>query len=343
MIRQGFGRRLSAVALAGLVSAFLVACQSNAGKIGEASISIEPYSKVEFNTEQVQQGDIRSSIELELKLDDYTSKNYSVKQSDYKVQEVYVKDGDHVSAGDVMIQFVAEDVEKMIDQYTEQKEKDELSIEHYNRLAELDSGADYSSEIQAAKEDMELADTYITEQNERMKEYQVIAEKDGTVTYVNQNLQYGYCTAETTLITVDSGSSDYVAETSDSYEFEIGTTYDARLDEAVFSMTLTACDKYVSDATGQEVTKLTFTPAEELVGVSEKAKLSMTIEKPVVKNVVYVNKNAVIEGSDGNKYVYTVDENGYRSAVKVTTGDTVDDYTLIQSGLEAGERVVINR
>ena len=68
----------------------------------------------------------------------------------------------------------------------------------------------------------------------------------------------------------------------------------------------------------------------------------MGIEKPVVKNVVYVNKKAVFVGSDEKSYVYVVDDQGYRSAVQVEVGATVDDKTIITTGLKAGEQVVIN-
>ena len=37
-----------------------------------------------------------------------------------------------------------------------------------------------------------------------------------------------------------------------------------------------------------------------------------------------------------------VDEDGNRSAVEVTVGDTVDDKTIVKSGLKAGEQVVVN-
>ena len=40
--------------------------------------------------------------------------------------------------------------------------------------------------------------------------------------------------------------------------------------------------------------------------------------------------------------MYVLDEDGYRDAVEVTVGDTVDDYTIIKTGLKAGEQVVIN-
>lgn len=343
MAKAIFGKKVVALFLAGAMTASLAACSGNTdGQIGEAKINIEPYSKTEFNTEKVQSGDIQSSLSLELKPDGYTSKNYSIEQSDYKVQDINVKEGDKVKKGDVMIQFEAKDIQKTIEEYTDQKEQAQLSVDHYTRLAAIDSGQDYSSDIASAKQEIEIANTYIEEQNEQMKAYQVIAEQDGTVTYVNADLQYGYATPKTTLVTVDSGSSNYVAETEDSYEFTEGKVYTASFEEAEFDMKLVSCERYTSTATGLEMQTVTFEPVDDMAGVTEADTLEMIIEKPVVKNVVYVNKKAVFDGADSNKYVYVVDENGYRSAVEVTVGDTVDDYTVIKTGLEAGEQVVIN-
>ena len=36
------------------------------------------------------------------------------------------------------------------------------------------------------------------------------------------------------------------------------------------------------------------------------------------------------------------DENGYREAVAVTVGQTIDGKTVIEKGLEQGQKVVIN-
>ena len=343
MSKTVFSKRLIAVILTGAMSLSLSACGSSSeDKIGSAGINIEPYSKMEFNTEKVKNGDIQSSLTLALKPDGYSSKDYSIQQSDYEVQEVKVKEGDKVAKGDVMIQFKAKEIQKLIDEYTEQKNQDELLIDHYNRLAAIDSSQDYSSDISAARDAMDLADTYIKEQNERMKDYQVIAEKDGTVTYVNSDLQYGYVTAGANLITVESGSSNYVAETSDTYAFKEGDIYEADFQEATFSLKLIKCEKYTSKATGEEMQKVMFQPVSDMAGITEADTLRMVIEKPVVKNVVYVNKKAVFDGSDDKKYAYVVNDEGYRSAVEVSVGDTVDDYTIIKSGLKAGEQVVIN-
>ncbi len=342
MAKSGIGRKIFAAALAGVLTVSLTACSSGDRQVGDAKINIEPYSKVEFNTEKVSSGDIQSTLTLELKPDGYSSKDYSIQQSDYQIDEVKVKEGDKVAKGDVMIQFKATEIQKTIDQYTEQKEKDRLLIDHYTRLAEIDKSQDYSADIASAKEDMDVADTYIKEQNERMKDYQLIAAKAGTVTYIDSDLQYGYVTAGQTLITVDSGSSDYVSETNDTYKFKEGEVYEADFQEATFSLKLIKCEKYKSKATGEEMQKVTFQPVVDMAGVTEADTLKMVIEKPVVKNVIYVNKKAVFTGSDEKTYAYVVDDAGNRSAVEVTVGDTVDDKTIIKSGLKAGEQVVVN-
>lgn len=342
MAKSGIGRKIFAAALAGVLTVSLTACSSGDRQVGDAKINIEPYSKVEFNTEKVSSGDIQSTLTLELKPDGYSSKDYSIQQSDYQIDEVKVKEGDKVAKGDVMIQFKATEIQKTIDQYTEQKEKDRLLIDHYTRLAAIDKSQDYSADIASAKEDMDVADTYIKEQNERMKDYQLIAAKAGTVTYIDSDLQYGYVTAGQTLITVDSGSSDYVSETNDTYKFKEGEVYEADFQEATFSLKLIKCEKYKSKATGEEMQKVTFQPVVDMAGVTEADTLKMVIEKPVVKNVIYVNKKAVFTGSDEKTYAYVVDDAGNRSAVEVTVGDTVDDKTIIKSGLKAGEQVVVN-
>ena len=342
MAKSGIGRKIFAAALAGVLTVSLTACSSGDRQVGDAKINIEPYSKVEFNTEKASSGDIQSTLTLELKPDGYSSKDYSIQQSDYQIDEVKVKEGDKVAKGDVMIQFKATEIQKTIDQYTEQKEKDRLLIDHYTRLAAIDKSQDYSADIASAKEDMDVADTYIKEQNERMKDYQLIATKAGTVTYIDSDLQYGYVTAGQTLITVDSGSSDYVSETNDTYKFKEGEVYEADFQEATFSLKLIKCEKYKSKATGEEMQKVTFQPVVDMAGVTEADTLKMVIEKPVVKNVIYVNKKAVFTGSDEKTYAYVVDDAGNRSAVEVTVGDTVDDKTIIKSGLKAGEQVVVN-
>lgn len=337
-------RTAAIAAISGTLALSLCGCGKISAKDTAPKINLETYSKVEYDTVAVQQGDIASVLEMTLKPEDYESKNYSITQSDYKVDKVNVKEGDRVSKGDVMIAFQAKEVQDTIDQYIEQKAQDEMLIDHYTKLMAIDSENDYTDDIAGLREDIELSNLYIEEQNERMKDYQVIAERDGTVTYVDENLQYEDTTvlAGATLITLVSGSSDYTATTDDAYAFQVGEIYDAEFQIATYEMKLTKCDKYTDSATDKEMQKLVFEPTMDMSGVKESDVLNMTINKPVIKNVIYVDKDAVFEGNDGNYYAYVVNEEGYRNAVKVTIGDTVDNYIIIKEGLKAGEQVTLN-
>jgi hypothetical protein len=75
--------------------------------------------------------------------------------------------------------------------------------------------------------------------------------------------------------------------------------------------------------------------------VAEQETLTIQIEKSVMKDVVYVD-SAAINTVDDKSFVYVLDENGYRDAVFVETGDVVDSYTIITAGLNGGEQVTVN-
>jgi multidrug efflux pump subunit AcrA (membrane-fusion protein) len=290
---------------------------------------------------EVEKGDIAPVLTLSLKPDEFEKNNYSVERSDLVVDKINVSVGDRVEAGEVMVSFKADDIQETIDTYTQQKEEDELLIDHYTKLMAIDSSQDYSDDIASLKEDMELADLYINEQNEKLKEYQLIAEKSGTVTYMYEWLEYGWAEAYTALVTVVSGSSNYTVDTDDDYDFQVGDIYQAEFGIATFDMKIIDITSYVDDSTGKDMRTILFEPQNDMAGVTESDTLTMTINKPVIKNVVYVDKNAVTIKSD-TSFVYTIDENGYRTPVEVEIGEQVDDYIVITSGLDGGEQVTLN-
>lgn len=314
-------------------------CGSEA-KNDRSDIHIEVYQMKTYNTTVVQKGDITGKINLTLIPDNYSADGYRVEGS-YTAEEINVSVGDHVEAGDVMVSFEADEVHELIDTYTEQKEEDSLLIDHYTKLMEADPDTDYSEDIETLKQDMEIADLYIKEQTARLADYTLTAEKAGTVTYMNEVLSYGYVIPDTNLITVTSGSSDYITTTYDSYEFKIGDVYQAEFGIAVYDMKVKEVTKSVDEATGKDMQTILFEPLSDMSGVNESDELIMEFDKPTVHGVVYVNSDAVMEGDD-IYYVYVISEDGYRIPVEVTPGEEVDDYTIIESGLSGGEQVTLN-
>lgn len=306
------------------------------------AINIEPYAMTVHERATVKEGNISSQIKLTLTPDGFSSKDYSVKQGDLEVEQINVKSGDKVRKGDVMISFKADEINKTIDEYTNKKEEDQLLIDHYSRLMAIDSSNDYSEDIKSLREDIELSGLYIEEQQEKLKEYQVIAEADGIVTYVNEWLQYGYATADETLVSVASGSNGFISSTEDmSYDFNIGDVFTAIQGVASYDMKLVDVEQVKNEATGSEERQLKFECQSDIEVTNGYMELEVVIDKPVISNVTYVDKDAV-NTVDGTYFVYKFDDDGYREIVPVEVGDIVDNYVIIKSGLTAGEQVSID-
>ena len=95
----------------------------------------------------------------------------------------------------------------------------------------------------------------------------------------------------------------------------------------------------------EKITKksIIFKPEADMDGVSEDDTLTITIPLEKLENVVYVPAAAVHHEEDFKEqdiyYVYTVDENGYRSAVKIKPGGRVGKYMVIKEGLQGGETI----
>lgn len=324
-----------------IMSMGLTGC-SNRKVSDKPAINIEPYAMTVHERATVKEGNISSQIKLTLTPDGFSSKDYSVKQDDFEVEQINVKSGDKVKKGDVMISFKADEINKTIDEYTNKKEEDQLLIDHYSRLMAIDSSNDYSEDIKSLREDIELSGLYIEEQQEKLKEYQVIAEADGIVTYVNEWLQYGYATADETLVSVASGSNGFISSTEDmSYDFNIGDVFTATQGVASYDMKLVDVEQVKNEATGSEERQLKFECQSDIEVTNGYMELEVVIDKPVISNVTYVDKDAV-NTVDGTYFVYKFDDDGYREIVPVEVGDTVDNYVIIKSGLTAGEQVSID-
>ncbi|MDE6627073.1 MAG: hypothetical protein K2K56_11975 [Lachnospiraceae bacterium] len=307
--------------------------ESTGGK--EVFVTIEEYQKNVYQTTLVQRGTIEPMLTLRLKPDEYEINAYSINQELLEVEENNVEKGSRVKEGDVMVAFKAEDIEKAIAEYEERKTEDEMLIDHYTKLMKISGKKDYAADVEKLKRDVNIANLYIEEQNQRLSQYRLIAKKGGLVTEVSDELYKGYATAGKTLVRVASGSSDYTASTSDDYEFQVGDIYDAQLGMVVYKM------EVVEVEMEGEKNVITFHPVSEMTGVTETDELIMEIHKPVISDAVYVEESAITE-VDGKYYAFLLDEDGFRQAAPVIVGDVIDGYAIILKGLEEGERVTLN-
>lgn len=319
-------------ALTGIVSG----CGSNReNSKKDYQVTIADYQKNTYPVTSVQYGTIEPVLTLELTPDELESNSYSIWQEMLEVEAVNVEKGARVQAGEVMVSFKADEIKETIAEYEKRREEDQMLITHYTKLMELDKQEDYSADIKKLKNDLNVANLYIQEQTNRLSEYQLVAEKAGTVTAINEDLMKGYGTGGKALITVASGSSNYTTSTADDFAFQIGDIYEARCGVAVYEMKVFAVEE------AGELQKITFEPVSDMAGVAENEVLTMEIPKEKIQNALYVEEAAIFV-SEEKKYAFLIDENGFREAVPVTTGDTVDGYVIVKEGLKEGEQVTLN-
>lgn len=201
---------------------------------------------------------------------------------------------------------------------------------------QIDAAADYEADIKMLKQDIYVAQLYIEEAQGRLADYQIVAKESGTVTEISDFLQNGYYKPGVVFMREVCGTGNYTAETEDEELFTVGEVYTAKDRVAAYEMRLLD----ITDGV------LTFEPLSDMSAAMDLIELTLTVEKPKLTDVVYVDKDAVQlkEGEDGEAdfcFVYVMKENGFREAVPVTTGDSVDEYVVIKEGLNGGEKVTL--
>lgn len=315
-------------------AAFLTAmlCGGCSGESKEViTIEKEPYERTSYRTTEVQRGDLEPELTLTLKADGYERIAYDVKNEDLQLDTVYVSVGDRVNKGDILVSFQSESLQQQIDSYQEQWEQNELILEHYTRLMEIDDSLDYSSDIEMLREDINILKLYLEEAEAKLAGYQIIAEGNGTITEMNEYLQNGYFTPGSNLIIQVCGTGNYSTALPEDYIFSVGEVYTA-------SVGVVSYELRVAQITEKTVI---FEPISDMSSVSEADELTMVIQKPELQDAVYVETSVIKNGENGD-FVYVIDENGYRDAVPVTKGEMVGMYTVITEGLSGGEKVTIN-
>ena len=314
---------------------FLNGCVSKGQEV--VVIEQEPYEKISYQTVQVEKGDLNPSVTLTLNVEGYEQIQYNATDPELLLDKVYVSVGDRVEKGDLLVSFRSDSVQQAIADYEDEIKQKQLLVEHYQKLMSIDGYADYRSDISLLQEDITVAQLYIEEAKNKLENYRIVAKESGTIIKISESLRDGYFVPGRNLLTQVCGTGNYSTSTKSTDAFTVGETYTAVAGVASYELRLTDITEQV----------LTFEPVSDMSSVSEADELIMTVEKPQLKNVVYVDADAVksVGGEDGvpeTYYVFRVKENGYREAVSVSVGDRVNKYIVITQGLSEGEKVTLN-
>lgn len=301
-------------------------------------VIIDEYEKIVYDTVSASRGDITPTLTIKLNAVNYEKKSYYPLYDDMEIESVNVSVGDKVNKGDVIISFKSGDIESRIEEYENQIEENNLLIEHYKNLSAIDSSVDYSRDLESLNDSNQVAELYIQELRAKLDFYSIKADGEGRIYILSDLLGNGNVTVGTSnnLVTIVYGGGQYVADVTDDYDFKVGDTYTAIYGVAEYELVLTEIDEEDSS-----VRHLTFNAASETTDFGSRDKLNLTVQKETLFDVLYVPSKCVFE-VDGKNYVYLLDEDGFRDAVSVEIGSMVDGNTVILSGIEEGDRVVID-
>lgn len=346
----------------------------------------ETYNHEQSDTTVVEHGDLTPSFDMTLELAGYYSTQYNMLANEYnkyvekyeiEIDEVLVNIGDTVEAGDTMVSFKSDKLDTQKAEKRKTITEKTIEIEHLRRLMAIDPNEDHNSEIVRLQQEVNVAELYLSDIDELYNKMNIIADKRGTVVYINDSLGYGFVEIGKPLITVDSSYGYYTFSSTEEIPLEIGKIYkaqnsvthtdydikciaspdevasstdaDASESEAASTDDSSGADKdkkaSETDAASEKTSKsggentFYFKPVEESDQLEKIMSVNVTLK--TIPDAVYVNRRAISFKDDGNSYVIRINEDGTKTGIKVDVGQIYNDIAIIKSGLKGGETLTL--
>ena len=323
---------------------------------------VNEYEGEEFSMATVKRGDVRDYKKIEC---EYRESNIQdVELDDWvMIKKINVSAGDRVKEGDVLAELYSEEMDTNIEEVTYQinlkkaqirQAKDMEKLEVKKQKLELDDETairaireNYDADITRYSSELDSLELQYKSLSEDMKDYQICAQFDGTVTYVNTDLimvnpweRMGgngpggdKSSTKNKVVSITDGSEPYFVASGDSSD------YISKLSEGDHIKVSDGDEKYdttVHFADDKVYFLLDFQPADITNG--SMASAEYVIEEKL--DVLYLPDSAV--NHMGDEYVvYYEDENGLRNVKPVKVGLIAGNRAEITEGLEYGESVII--
>lgn len=315
---------------------FLSGCQS--GKVAEPVVTIPRYEKMNYETVAVNRQDVTPEVTLEVRIGDYKTYDYMAESSDLKLDSLKVSVGDKVKKGDILITFHSDELSEKLNEYEKEWNSNQLRLKHLNNLTAIEKEEDYNKEIKELKEDMSVLALRIQEVKEELANYSIVAKADGTITFVNEELTYGYVNTDSPLLVETCGSDEYEALCEEECNFLQGDIVSAELGIASYKMKVTSVSKK------KEEVRVRFLPMEDMSGVSTSETLTMRVKQKTLKQVITVPVQAIFTRGE-QSFVKIQDDKGFLDVREVVVGSEVPGTEpacyVIEEGLLGGEQVVV--
>lgn len=309
----------------------------------DVSINKSGYVRNQHPTETVMCGDIKPHTKAVVIKSKNNYHNYTISDTELVLDKVWVKAGDHVKKGDLLVSFKSDTMSEAKKNYQDSIAENNIEIEHYKRLMEIDPTVNCKDIIAELEENNKLNNLYIEEIDARLKHYQIYAKDDGVITVVNDNLSKGYFTSGMTLLSQNFNSAKYSALVSTDFKIKKGDIYTAHAGNVPYEFRVVYVDDNTDDS-GESIRRIEFEPVSDTSSIGDKDIIEMEFTGDVVKNALYVPENTVDKVEVGKSYkyfAYVADDNGYLEPREIKIARKVGNLYIIKTGLSEGEKVAI--
>jgi membrane fusion protein (multidrug efflux system) len=291
---------------------------------------------VEVSVAEVKSGAFTNYVQIQGKIDAQDNVT-AYPQSPGTITNIYVKVGQHVSKGQVMVQLDNNVLQQNIAQSQAQLE---LNQQLYNRQKNLwDQKIGTEVQFLQAQTNLQASRKALSALKQQSNLYRIVSPINGTVDQMDLKLGQVAQPGTTGIRIVNADVLKVKADVPESYAASVGTGNEVLI--------------VVPDANDSLKTKVTFAakaidPTSRSFAVEVKLPVRKTLRPnmtAIIKIADYSKANAIaipikaVQRSENGDYVY-VNENGIAKRKTVKVGVTYNGVSEILSGLKAGEQLV---
>ena len=324
------------------------------------------YESTDYVLSQCVRMDIAVNVKVTVKYVPLQTLSLSFPVNGIPYGDVYVRAGDAVSAGDLMMELDTEqllsDVEKektsvdtntrTIRQLEENRAVELLAMQYrmssmaYDRyLQSVDEiNGRYDTQIRELNDNIEISQIRIAAYESDIEDRRLYAPFDGVITYVfSPNPDDVSQTTKRVVTISDSSLSLFKGTTEFFYLFEPGMELTVTSGDSEFEAVVRSEEELGLPETEHTVGRtgtIYLALRETLYTLSDNASGSVTLTQAEKKGALCVPKRAVSE-INGKSVVYYPDEYGMRTYKEIEVGLDNGSYVEVISGLEEGDTVIV--
>lgn len=322
---------------------------------------IRSYEMKSYRQDTVQRGDLILQRKMNCTYMPAKEEKLSFEIGGVLIDSVYVSEGQKVEKGDLLVTL---EQENMLEELASQEYKLKvlaLEKEHAAEQEELDKillalnaqkRGEEEEEIESsyAKQQKEIEDSIyietlrLQEMKEELRKRELRASIAGTITKITQVEDGDRSVRGAAFVTVsDMDTTVFTVKGTDADFFKTGdrVTIECQRKEYeayVIEPSELGIEKGPDADGGNKVVYLKMEYPDPTLEENARGTINLTLEEK--KDVLYVN-NKAIKTSNGEQFVYMLDEDGMRVMRPVTTGMESGSLIEITSGLEEGEVVIL--